>query len=456
MADPRPQEFYVIPDENRVSPAKKGDIWQTAETIQQVLAELFPVKCKYGACNPGECTGATVIDRLIDTSETRIGKPPEGTAREALVKQATKAIQEGKAVGLVGIYGTPRHLDRPDLNKAQLSDFAAIMMAQAALDRVYSAYKPGAFFHMVDENLTALWLDIAQHSEGQQGMERFQGVYKTYFNDRQRLLSVLAEKGWINTGNTRIDLLSESIIYEKIWKQIGSSHSRPEYDFLARCEVSRPKILNYLLSSGEVFKNIYGNDDQHWPGSSEQPHLWEECLKGIEGSSECKVLQETGWSGLIPPEMRSYYLAKFRQILGRPELAADDPLLLFHVATYLSSTLEKAKAGTLTHGLPEGTPIIKIPLVRPVDGRPPTHQALVAQRTFPEPQSKSLAKKVSNANRSAWGSVAVHADGKLRLMDVGEYIKIPEESVIPAQIYMVGPDKGQGSYIADTAIITSR
>jgi len=446
-------EFMIIPREDKIDPSKNSLAWQRCEQVQQTLSEIFPVRCKYDKCNPGDVVGAEVIRRLIDTPETRIGSSPEGSAKEQLEREASKAMIENSPIALVSIYGTPRHLDHPELNKAQLSDFAAVMMAQAALDRVYSVHDQGAFFHLVDENLTALWLDIAQHPDGKAGIEKFQGVYKGYLNDRLRMIKVLEEHGLINTGRTKIELLSETDIYGDIWKKIGSPRRNPEEDFITKCEISRPIFLNYLTISGDIFKKKYGPDDSLWQSSTENPELWDECQKEIMGTQEYKDLKISGWQGLIPPEMRTYYLNKFRQILGQPNLSADDQTLLFHVATYLSSTLEKYKAGVLTHGIADGTPIIKVPLTRPVDGRPQSHQALVPQRTLPEPQNKSLSKRISNCNRSAWGSLAVHSNSKLRLMETKEFLRIPEENIIPAEIYMIGPDRGKGSYLAETAFI---
>lgn len=447
-------EFYVIPNESSIPPAKKDQVMLGAEKLQGILSELFPRPCRYGSCKPGEYSGATVINRLVDTPETRIGPEPEGSARDQMVRQANLAIETGAPIALVGIWGTPRHLESPEVNSAQLSDLAALMMVQGALDRVASAHPEGAYYHAVDENLTALWLDIAQHPLGAKGESKFKWTYRTYYNDRARLVAALEAEGLINRGNTKIELVSETDQYRRIWKKKGSEHFQPEYDFLAKCEQVRPAIVNYLISSGEAIGRFYGPDDNSWQSSTDNPQLWADCEREILARPESSKLKEVGWSGLIPPEMRKYYLAKFRNIIGQADLKANDPLLLFHVATYLSSTLVKSKAGTLTEGLPEGAPIIKVPLVKPVDGRPPTHQALVAQRTLPNPEGP-LGKRVSNTNRSAWGSVAVFGDKKLRLVGVEEFLRTPAELVVPADVYMVGPDNGAGSYLVNTAIVLS-
>lgn len=142
----------------------------------------------------------------------------------------------------------------------------------------------------------------------------------------------------------------------------------------------------------------------------------------------------------------------FRKILGDAHLVADDEKLLFHVATYLASTLTKHAAGTIVEGLEAGTPIIKVPLVKPVDGRPSIHQAIIPQRTLPK-ATGGLKKKISTSNRAAWLSVAVQGDKKLRLIDTSNFVGLPEELVVPIQIYTVGHDKGAGSYLVDSAIL---
>lgn len=448
------RNFYVVPDESRIPPDQKDHVMAEAAKLEGVLKHLFPVPCRYGKCDAGQYSGLTIVDRLIDTEETRIGAPPEGSAKDPLVREAKLAIEKDSPLALVGIYGTPRHLDRPELNSAQLADLSAMMMIQAALDRVYSAHLPGAYYRAVDENLTALWLDLAQHPSKEKGKDKFKSTYKKYYDDRLRLIRTLEKEGFINTGNTKIELLSETDLYKSILEKKESPSIQPEENFLAKCETIRPEILNYLVSSGEIIKKFHGEDDHQWTGSGDNHMLWEQCQKTILGTNEYAALKKIGWQGLIPPEMRKYYLEKFRVILGNATLKADDHTLLFHVSTYLASTLAKHKAGTLTEGIPPETPIIRVPLVRPVDGRPSTHQSLIPQRTLPKPRG-SMGKKMSTTNRAAWLSVAVQGENKLRLVDTSTFAEIPEELIIPAQIYIVGPDNGAGSYLVDTAILLS-
>lgn len=324
---------------------------------------------------------------------------------------------------------------------------------QAAMDRVYSAHLPGARYRAVDEDLTALWLDIAQHPDGREGGAKFKSMYRQYFDERKRLLRVMEENGLINTGKTKIELLSETELYAEILKKKGYGATSPEEDFLGKCEAIRPCMLEYLVSSGDIVQQLYGEDDHQWIGSEENVQLWQKCEDAIRATSAYQALAETGWQGLIPPEMRKYYLEKFRCILGGADLKANDTSLLFHVATYLSSTLAKHQAGTLTEGLPVGTLGIRVPLVRPVDGRPSSHQSLIPLRTLPQPKGKTMEKRMSSTNRAAWLSLAAQGANKLRLVDTAKFVQLPEELVVPAQIYVVGPSNGRGSYLMDTAII---
>ena len=448
------RNFYAVPDESRIPLDKKDQVMAEIAKLEEVLRQLFPLPCNYGKCEIGQYSGLTIVDRLIHTDETRIGASPEGSAKSNLIKEASLAIEKNSPLVLVGIYGTPRDLDHPDLNLAQLADMSAVMMIQAALDRVNSAHTPGAKYRIVDEDLTALWLDIAQHPSGEKGKENFKAIYDKYFKDRMRLLKVLEKEGLINTGNTKIELFSETELYESASRRKGPLSISAEENFLATCEAIRPQILSYLTCSGEIMQACYGQDDHQWISSEDDFDLWEKCSKKITELEEYKALKETGWQGLIPPEMRKYYLEKFRTIIGNGSLKAEDPTLLFHVATYLSSTLAKHKAGTLTEGIAPGTPVIKVPLVRPVDGRPSSHQSLIPLRTLPNPKG-SIGKKISNTNRAAWLSLAVQGDRKLRLVDKDKFIHTPEEYIVPVQIYMVGPDNGAGSYLVDTAILLS-
>lgn len=448
------KKFYAVPDESRIPQEQRDRVMAESKKLEETLQRLFPIPCRYGKCEVGQYSGLTVVDRLIDTDETRIGAQPEGKAKEQLVHEADLAIKQDCPLALVGIYGTPRDLDRPELNTAQLSDLSAIMMVQAAMDRVYSAHIPGTTYRAVDENLTALWLDIAQHPSGKEGAESFKAVYKKYFDDRRRLIDTLEKEGLINIGNTKIELLSEADLYGEAWKKKGSLYLPPEEDFLAKCEAIRPQMLNYLISSGEIFQRFYGEDDKQWMSTENNPDLWNKCQDAIRETDEYKVLTGTGWQGLIPPEMRKYYLEKFRCILGNAALETNNSNLLFHVATYLSSTLAKHQAGTLTEGIPAGTPIIRVPLVCPVDGRPSTHQSLIPLRTLPKPKG-NMDKRLSSTNRAAWLSLAVQSANKLRLVDTPMVTDLPEELVVPVQIYVVGPDNGPGSYLVDTAIVLS-
>lgn len=297
-------------------------------------------------------------------------------------------------------------------------------------------------------------MDIAQHPSGTEGKDKFKAVYQRYYEERLRLLKVLEKEGLINAGNTKIELLSETDLYEAARKKKESLGISAEEDFMAKCEAVRPEILNYLISSGEIIRKCYGEDDRQWISSEDNPETWEQCQAKIMGTNEYKALRETGWQGLIPPEMRKYYLEKFRTIIGNANLKADDPILLFHVATYLSSTLTKHKSGTLTEGIAPGTPVLKVPIVRPVDGRPPSHQSLIPLRTLPKLKGW-VGKRVSHNNRAAWLSMAVQGDSKLRLVDTDKFMEIPEELIVPVQIYMVGSDNGAGSYLVDTAILLS-
>jgi len=448
------RRFYAVPDESKIPERHKDAVMSQVGKLEKVLQDIFPRPCRYGTCNKGEYSGLTIVDRLIDTEESRIGGAPEGAAKEALCKEAETATKHGSPLVLMGIYGTPRHLDHPELNTAQLADMSAVMMVQAALDRVHSAHEPGAQFRMIDEDLTALWLDIAQHPTGQAGKEQFKSVYKKYYEDRKRLLDTLEKEGLINTGNTKIELVSESDLYESVWKKSGAIAPNSEEDYLERCEKNRPEFLCYLASSGKIIQKYYGEDDQSWIASSENSELWEKCQNEIVNTPEFSAIRRMGWQGIIPPEMRKFYLEKFRTILGNANLKADDELLLFHVATYLASTLAKHTAKTITEGLPVGTPIIRVPLVKPLDGRPPSHQSLIAQRTLPKIKG-GTGKQISTNNRAAWLSVAVHDNDKLRLVDTQTFIDTPRRLIVPVQIYTVGSDNGPGSYLVDTAILLS-
>lgn len=448
------KRFYAIPDESRIPEKQKDQVMEEAKKLEETLQRLFPMQCQYGKCEAGQYSGLTIVDRLIDTDETRIGTAPQGEAKIKMISEAELAIQKNCPLALVGIYGTPRSLDRPELNTAQLSDMSAIMMVQAAMDRVYSAHLPGTTYRAVDEDLTALWLDVAQHPAGESGKEGFKAVYKKYFDDRKRLINSLEKEGLINCGNTKIELLAESDLYGATWEKKGSLYLPPEEEFFKKCEAFREEILNYLTSSSEIFKRFYGEDDKKWISSEDDVELWNKAKTAIEETNEYKKLTETGWQGLIPPEMRKYYLDKFRCILGNAYLKSDDTNLLFHVATYLSSTLAKHQAGTLTEGISKGTPVIRVPLVRPVDGRPPSHQSLVPLRTLPKPKG-NMDKRLSNTNRAAWLSMAVQSANKLRLVDTSKIVETPDEFVIPVQIYVVGADNGPSSYLVDTAIVLS-
>ncbi|MFA5841129.1 MAG: hypothetical protein WC847_02575 [Candidatus Paceibacterota bacterium] len=448
------KKFYAVPDESRIPKEQKDQVMAQVKKLEETLERLFPVPCSYGKCEVGQYSGLTIVDRLIDTDETTIGVP-QGEAKNRLTKEADLAIKENCPLVLVGIYGTPRHLDKPEMNKAQLSDMSAIMMVQAAMDRVYSAHLPGAKYRAIDEDLTALWLDIAQHPSGERGAENFKTIYKKYFDDRERLICTLEKEGLLNTGNTKIELLSEADLYGQVWKKKGSLYLPPQEDFLTKCETIRPHILNYLISNTEILQKFYGENDKQWIKSEEDPDLWKKCQETIKGTDEYnKALTVAGWQGFIPPEMMKYYLEKFRCILGNATFKANDPKLLFHIATYLSSTLAKRHAGTLTEGVPAGSPIIRVPLVRPPTGTPPSFQSLVPLRTLPKPKG-NMDKRLSSTNRAAWLSVAVQNANKLRLVDTSKVTDLPEESVIPVQIYVVGPDNGLGSYLVDTAIVLS-
>lgn len=422
--------------------------------LETTLSSLFPMPCKYGVCKIGEYSGLTVLDLLIDTDETRIGLAPEGEARKMLENQADLAVKHEQPIVLVGIYGTPRHIDHPDLNSPQLADMSAVMMVQAALDRVHSAHISGSQYRMIDENLTALWLDRAQHPEGDKGVTKYKSVYEQYYKNRLNLLKTLQAEGLINTGATKIELLSESELYESVYKKAGVTDKVPEDDFFEKCERYRQEMLSYLTASGDIIRKYYGQEDQYWNSSIDDEQLWDKCKKEIINSPEYSGIASTGWQGLIPPEMRKYYLEKFRKILGNANLAANDEMLLFHVATYLSSTLAKHNAKVLTEGLNAGAPVIRVPLAKPVDGRPPTHQSLIPQRTLPKLKGKT-SKKVSNSNRAAWLSVAVQGDSKLRLVDTKDYLDTPPELIVPIQIYTVGPDNSPKSYLVDSAIMLS-
>lgn len=305
------ERFHILPDESRIPKDKKDFVMTEINKLADTLAEIFPLPCKYGVCKPGEYSGLTVIDRLIDTEETRIGPPPEGEARRQIEKQADIAVGKKSPVVLVGIYGTPRHLDHPELNSAQLADMASVMMVQAALDRVHSAHLAGAQYRMVDEDLTALWLDIAQHPSGKSGTDHFKSIYEKYINDRLRLLCTLEKEGLINTGATRIQLLSESKLYKSTLKNSTKDHTLHEEDFFTKCEKNRHEFLCYLVVSGNIIKKYYGSDDQNWISSDEDQNRWEKCKKEIQETAEYSAIKLIGWQGLIPPEMRKYYLEKY-------------------------------------------------------------------------------------------------------------------------------------------------
>jgi len=148
------RKFYAVPDESRIPLGQKDRVMAEVAKLESVLKELFPVPCRYGTCEAGQYSGLTIIDRLIDTEETRIGAPPEGSAKNSLIKEADLAIEKNSPLVLVGIYGTPRSLDHPELNCAQLADLSAVMMVQAALDRIH--IQPTLLAHLIGQLMKIL------------------------------------------------------------------------------------------------------------------------------------------------------------------------------------------------------------------------------------------------------------------------------------------------------------
>ncbi len=446
-----PESFVVHPKRDNVPAEKVDQVMTQARRLEEVLQFLYPMPCESRSRKPGQVSGATIVDQLVCCRQSRIGPEPCGTAREILEDSACRTIEQRKPLALVGIYGTPRHIENTWLNRANLSDVAALMMIQAAMERVSSVYPEGAFYRSLDEDLTALWLDINQQPNGDQRRLEFQQVYQQYFEERKRIIELLSRCGLVSHGQTAIHLLQESSVFHQIWEENRLSGESSQDFFLSECEQVRPVFIDFLRASTDIIVRYYSENDERWDETICSTDA-QQCKSEIEALPEFAALEAIGWKGSIPPEMRMYYLRKFREVIGDINLKPTDELLLYHVATYLSSTLVRNRHQTLTHSLQPETPVIKMPLVKPVSGRPLSHLALVPQRTLPYINSGRGKKLVSHNNASPWSCIAGIGGKKLRVVRVCDLSPEDLDRIVPAQVFVRGPDNGP-LYLAETALM---
>lgn len=302
------------------------------ERVEQAIVgsmdRLFPYIAE---CPPQNCNGTDVPEAIHDAlsgvQPLRIKKAPQGEAKERNLARIEAMVAADMPIPLMMLVGTAKFPDgSAEQNTADLADFGAIQTAIALDKRVRAVYPNGVSVRAYYEDFVGDWLFGDQCWPAQE----------TYFDSLKQLHKDAGDQ----FGHNPIHFVREQDIMSKLGVDLSQ--------FRDRADGHRIRFEEYLTDSEEVLEACLARTPyESWEEARNQlkanyPEFLDEVAGGaLRSLPSFKALQEHGWEGIIPPEMREFYLRRFAQNVNG--IAPNRAARLAYMARYYGSTLVKAQ-----------------------------------------------------------------------------------------------------------------
>jgi hypothetical protein len=335
VADVMLPTWVSLPDETRTALGMTEQEYdEMHQKVYDCLTGLFPYSQEEPP--PDSITGKNPQERvwsaLTGTSKMRIGKAPEGAAAERNLQKIEQMMGKGEPISLVSVIGTAKLPDgTPDQNHADLADFAAMQMVYMLDERVRAVYPQGIQVRYFYEDAVGDWLFGPNARESQD----------IYWEELQRMNTDLSA----SYGREVIHLVKETNMLE-----LTSVKTSPE--FIKECRKVEPLFKAYLEESQQLMDDFIQNFTtfESWDAArknlgAEYANFWEDFAnQHLRGLDSWKNLQAAGWNGLVPPEMRAFYVDRFATNANNSGSTIEE--LREYMAHYYASTLVKSRLKT--------------------------------------------------------------------------------------------------------------
>ncbi len=398
------------------------------DTILGAMHTLFP----YGAPPPERhCAAADlpleIHSALAGTQALRIQKAPSGEALKRNLTRIEAMVEAGQPISMFVLIGSAKFPDGTvEQNEADLADFAGIQTIMTLDQRVRSVYAPGTSVRAYYEDVVGDWL-FGEHCWPAQ--ERYWDTLKQLHTDTEAQF-----------GHNPIHLVRE----ESIMASLGVSLD----DFRNRAEAHRLRFHEYLFESDEIMTEfIQATPYQTWDEARRQ--LGEAYPGFVQGFadkallslSSFKALQEQGWQGVIPPEMREFYLGRIAN--NAHNIGEGREAWMTYMARYYGSTLLKAQLRSAVTPREEDASLgfnpqfaLKLSLLGLAPGIPPAYRDAYQMRAVLNKPNRGGVDN-STAPWRAKGGVLVRECGEKARINITSTGRFDPTRHVPARLALV-------------------
>lgn len=259
-----------------------------------------------------------IYDILVGSRQIRLAGKPKPESAVAIREVIREAMDKGVPIPILIVSGPKKSPLHESIDIAELS---MLKIINSVYEQVTKFYRQGLEVRIRLEDTTGMYLE--NHLPTSDLME----TMDQYCNDLQKLVRIL--------GYTYIRPFRETEIVS------------PEH-FAKMSEEIATLLFDYMVASAQI----------------SDTNLWSQL-------ESYKKLEELGWKGIIPHEMREYYRNRYLHLF--PEWEEKDRLIV--TAKYLASTLVRYKTDAIGRVIPGGrywSNYIQINFAPPVPGMPNT------------------------------------------------------------------------------------
>jgi hypothetical protein len=277
----------------------------------ELIANFFRVEFPLLVGGNVESLVSIITSKMVGTRNYRLAGCPNPESEVAIRDVIRLSIESGKPIPVLIVCGPKKPVIGESIDIAELSALRIIACVQRQVQEVYPA---GLDVRLRLEDSTGYYLE-GTSVPIVESMEK-------YITDLSTLVRILGYDSFITP--IRESSLGNPVIFREIANKLY------------------PHFFNYLMHSSEVPVNEWSN------------------LKSF------KILQENGWSGLIPPEMREYYHHRYTLLFPSYNEFARTEM----IAKYFAITLARPRVNGIGANPEWNNKFIQINFAPPVTGEP--------------------------------------------------------------------------------------
>jgi hypothetical protein len=301
---------------------------------------------------------------LAGSQKTRLGLAMPADIRQMVTSRVAQIMKNGDPIPIATNWGPRIHYAEPQDQIVSIAELSALKVLIGLQNSIKKIYPPGASVTIFLEDFTGLVVEggiidptyIAPH---------FLESVEMYYQGMHQLVSVL--------DDTQLRLVRESYLACRSGNELK--------DWIKQCKVNYDAFIVYFQESAEAGVVPTDEHDQN---------------RSYTELRSYKVLQELGWVGAIPQNMRDHYLRRIACLDSQSTAGSANQMMARMFAAILFHVQDQTfcRSDMFTSGKP-----LRHSFVEPVPGSP---LIIAADKFF----TKSYLDK-SAINAPAWACKGV-------------------------------------------------